>query len=192
MAVYSACVVVERFNLDSEEQNAALESLPFPAVVGSAGGLVTVDAEVPASSPADAILELRAALRGLGADVVRIDLDLVSIAEIADRLDVSRETARLWATGRRRSGFPAQFTSMGDVRLWRWCEVYEWAITQSLMPVDDLVPLSCDVVDAINGALAEVRSAPMEGWLMSQGRPAAFSPRRIEVPTRGWESVGAG
>jgi len=191
MAVYSACVVVEKFDLDSEQQNAALESLPYPAVVGSVGGLVTVDAEVPALSPADAILELRAALRGLGADVVRIDLDLVSVAEIADRLDVSRETARLWATGRRRSGFPPQFTSMGEVRLWRWCEVYEWAITQGLAPVEEVVPLSCDVVDALNGALAEVRSAPMEGWMTSRGRPATFSPRRLEVPTRDWETVGA-
>ena len=58
--------------------------------------------------------------------IKRFDLDLVSLSQIAERLDVTREAVRLWASGKRRDGFPTPFTSAGQSLLWAWSEVFDW------------------------------------------------------------------
>ena len=50
------------------------------------------------------------------------------MAEIADRLERTRESVRLLITGKRgRGGFPAPISHSRDRgRLWRWSDVAEW------------------------------------------------------------------
>jgi hypothetical protein len=61
--------------------------------------------------------------------VQRLDPDdIVTMAEIADRLDRTRESVRLLIAGKRgRGGFPAPISHGRDRgRLWRWSDVSEW------------------------------------------------------------------
>jgi hypothetical protein len=54
--------------------------------------------------------------------------DIVTMAEIADRLDRTRESVRLLIAGKRgRGGFPAPISHGRDRgRLWRWADVSAW------------------------------------------------------------------
>jgi hypothetical protein len=65
-----------------------------------------------------------------GVDVLRIDhCDLVTQAEIARRINRSRQAVHQYITGERGpSGFPPPVCHMGaaDGPLWFWCEVSEW------------------------------------------------------------------
>lgn len=170
MNTYSLTAVVEGFDLDSEEQNATLENLGYPAVVGRSGGITTVDADITAPSAVDAFQQLASDLRGLGSDLVRVELPLVNISDIAERLDVSRETARLWSSGERRSDFPSHYQNIGNSRVWSWAEVIAWAGGQGI-PVEEYPPLSVEETLAINGALAHTRNARHDGWLRATMTP---------------------
>jgi hypothetical protein len=80
--------------------------------------------------------------------------DLVTAAEIAARLQRSRESIRLIIAGQRRRGdFPAPISHARQRnRLWRWSEVARWA-----GEMDESVLAHARVVAATNAAL-ELRS----------------------------------
>jgi hypothetical protein len=64
---------------------------------------------------------------GLRAVGVACD-NMVTLAQIADRLGVSREAVRLWATGQRRQGGfppPVVMTPAGE-KIWDWQSVSGW------------------------------------------------------------------
>ncbi|HMR94329.1 MAG TPA: hypothetical protein PKE05_02225 [Microthrixaceae bacterium] len=53
--------------------------------------------------------------------------DLVNITDIADRVGVSREAVRNWASGRRRTGvFPLPLDTPGGQKVWEWAAVHAW------------------------------------------------------------------
>lgn len=192
MNTYAVSVIVEGFDMDSEYQNAGLECLSYDAIVSSTAGLTIVDADVDAASEVDAILQLISDLRSLNVTVVRLDAMLVSVSEVADRTGVSRETARLWATGQRRDGFPAPFTVVGSSLYWAWSDVVEWATSEGIA-CEGATPVSYVVVESFNGAFAQVRaSQSREGWLEPKmPAPLAHLQQRIgrSKPIHGWQSI---
>src|SRR5699024_10527013 len=95
--------VIEGFDLESSVQNAHLDALSYVTVVGETFGVMTIDASVQGSTATEAVRQLTQDLDAINVTVVRIDPDLVSTSEIARRLNVSRETVRLWSLGRRRA-----------------------------------------------------------------------------------------
>ena len=87
-----------------------------------------------------------------GIKVQRIEPDdLVTMAEIAERLGRSRESVRLLIQGARGpGGFPAPVSHLrAKSRLWRWSEVALWA-AESTSPVDSH---AAAVIAALNAAL---------------------------------------
>ncbi|MCM2392520.1 hypothetical protein [Streptomyces albipurpureus] len=60
--------------------------------------------------------------------VTRIDRDLVDAAEIARRIDRSRESVRQLVQGERRKGqpFPTPIGSPNGKKIWEWAAVNEW------------------------------------------------------------------
>lgn len=53
--------------------------------------------------------------------------DLVNITDIADRVGVTREAVRNWASGRRRTGvFPLPLDTPGGQKVWEWAAVHSW------------------------------------------------------------------
>lgn len=195
MEIYSVAAVVENFDLANEAQLAGLDCLSYPAIVGSTGGVVIVDAEVTADSPISAVTQVASDLRHIGASVIRFDGDLVTVPEVALRLDVSREAVRLWSQGKRRGGFPPAHAAAGELMLWRWSDVYTWAAAQGL-DVDTVTPIPGDVLDAYNGAFAQLRSSRADGWFSAITQPQRpimhLDHRRRDRPAPRWVSPNTG
>ncbi|RPE77801.1 hypothetical protein EDF39_0462 [Frondihabitans sp. PhB161] len=131
---------------------------------------IWLSVDLDASSEADAFQQLvthiDVAVPGVHID--RIDLDLVTVTEIATRLDISRETVRLWTTGKRRQDFPVSFGQAGDSRIWAWADVYEWVLEQGIVFPDvyALRPLGLRFTEAKNVSLAKARDAKRHGWII--------------------------
>lgn len=189
MGTYAVTVVVDGFDLDSEFHNMGLDCLSYEATASRTSGVTYIDAEIPAQSAVDAVQQLIADLKSINVVVVRIDPGLVSISEIAERFDVSRETVRLWANGQRRSGFPAPYTAVAASSLWSWSDVAAWAESEGLEH-DEASPVPFDVIEALNGALAHVRASRKDDeWLMPISPPIAHLQPRRPLVRSGWETV---
>lgn len=101
------------------------------ATVGSVDGVGYADFHRKAKSFAQAVLSALQDVESVPElRVIRVEPDdLVTMAEIAERLDRSRESVRLLVSGQRGAGdFPAPVSHLRSrSRLWRWSEVAEWA-----------------------------------------------------------------
>lgn len=106
VAHYTLNVVVEGLDLDDSTQNQFLAELSYVAAPSRIAGVDSVEIEIEAETPIDAWSQISVDLKQIQVIVKRIDLDLVNANEIALRLDVNRETVRLWGKGERRAGFP--------------------------------------------------------------------------------------
>ncbi|MGO3090622.1 MAG: hypothetical protein ACTII7_13215, partial [Galactobacter sp.] len=160
VAHYTLNVVVEGLDLDDSTQNQFLAELSYVAAPSRIAGVDSVEIEIEAETPIDAWSQISVDLKQIQVIVKRIDLDLVNANEIALRLDVNRETVRLWGKGERRAGFPPSFANTAGTLLWRWADVYAWALGDSkLSKILALTPLPADVVDSLNGSLAQVRAS---------------------------------
>jgi len=154
MAEHNFTLIIEG-EVDShldELYNAGLDDATFGAV--DAVQYADVDREAPVL--ADAI---SSAIRDVesvhGLRVVRVEPDdLVTAAEIAERLGRSRESVRLLVAGKRgRTRFPAPVSHLRSRnRLWRWSDVAAWAGT------DLALVTQARLIAAINAAL-ELRKA---------------------------------
>jgi hypothetical protein len=75
--------------------------------------------------------------------------DLLTISDIARRLDRTRESVRLLVEGKRgKGGFPEPVLGTGRWRFWRWSDVLAW--------LDDVPGSEIErarVIDAVNAAL---------------------------------------
>lgn len=100
------------------------------AVPSSMNGVVKLTAPVDASDDGTAAFHLIAQVQAVlpQSIPVRLDQDLVSIPDIAERTDRSRESVRLLVDGKRGPGqFPAPVGTVGDaIRVWPWAVVLDW------------------------------------------------------------------
>jgi predicted DNA-binding transcriptional regulator AlpA len=82
--------------------------------------------------------------------VLEVDPDeLLTMADIAQRLGRTRESVRLLVRGKRgKGGFPEPVLGTGKWRFWRWSDVLAW-----LDEVPDAVLERARVTDAVNAAL---------------------------------------
>jgi hypothetical protein len=135
------------------------------ALVGSRNGVLFAEFDREAPSSAEAIISAIRQIEsaGVGLTVVRVEPDeLVSAAEIADRVGLNRETIRLYAVGRRGPGtFPPPVTRLRSRSpLYRWTDVAPW--------------LAHHGGTAATNAIAELETATLIGMLN-----AAFDLRRL-------------
>lgn len=89
-----------------------------------------------------------------GVYVLQVDeCNLVTQAEIARRIDRSRQTISYYISGKRGpGGFPPPVCHITDESpLWRWCEVSYWLAANDMIPPGERE--EAEVVAAINGAL---------------------------------------
>jgi len=130
--VYSFSLVLQgASDLTPEIADTLYEAGCDDALVGSRDGLLFAEFDREAPSSAEAIISAirQVESAGVGLTVVRVEPDeLVSAAEIADRVKLSRETIRLYAMGRRGPGtFPAPVARLRSRSpLYRWTDVAPW------------------------------------------------------------------
>ncbi|MGH8908286.1 MAG: helix-turn-helix transcriptional regulator [Egibacteraceae bacterium] len=91
-----------------------------------------------------------------GAHVTRLDPDLVSTSDIAQRVGRSRESVRLLVEGKRGpGGFPRPVGWVGGgIRVWPWAEAHEW-FRSHLGESDEESHIDQVAAAVFNGVLAE-------------------------------------
>lgn len=124
------------------------DEIDSSAIVSSFDGIVYAVLSRGADSSASGILavafDLAHDVEKLGAIVDDIDDELVDLTEIAERVERSRETVRLWALGKRgRGDFPLPSGALpGSVKIWEWEAVNTWLLLHHPSLADDVVHLS--------------------------------------------------
>lgn len=172
---YEFTVHVAGLDIEDESKLSRLSDEQFTVVPFASDGLLMLAVETTAKSPDAALRDFKSFLNGRspGIKIMRIDLDLVSLSQIAERLAVSREAVRLWASGQRRQGFPGPFTSAGQSLLWAWSEVFGWLTPEETS--GDAHPLPLDLIERMNGSYAQERTKMLVGRRSGSVR----TPRRI-------------
>lgn len=199
MPEYSFSVRVLGLDLDDEQHIEQLLDAPFAIVPNQNGDEVELLVSIEADSDRRAWSLFNRYIQDANPniEIVRIDLDLVNVAEIGERCNVSRETARLWTTGGRREGFPHSYTIAGQSKLWSWSDVFKW-VTHNGLDISDSYkdqPLDLAFVEVCNGlhARRERNGLWWRGSLRASDSDAkiiTFAPR--SVPSRSWADLGAG
>ncbi len=165
---YEFSVQISDFDWDDESQLSKIQSDQFIIVPFFSEGLSMFAIETKSASPESALGDLESFLSEQlpQVKIIRIDLDLVSLSQISERIDVSREAVRLWARGERRESFPKPFTSAGQSLLWAWSNVFDWLSSEE---VDSFAqPLPINLVERMNGVYARNRITLELGWPLRQ------------------------
>jgi hypothetical protein len=104
------------------------------ALIGMRDGVVFADFARESDSLTNAVLSATRDIESaaIGATVLHVEPDeFVTMAEIARRFDLTRESVRKWVVGARGpGGFPPPIGNLrGKSPLWRWTDVVTWAKT---------------------------------------------------------------
>ena len=123
-------LIIEGLDLDDDTQGDALFERCDDATFGEVDGVGYGDFHQEADKLGDAILAAIGTVESIpGLRVLHVEPDtLVTAAEIAERLEWSKEYVRLLAKGERGSGFPTPVSHVRSRnRLWRWADVAAWS-----------------------------------------------------------------
>jgi hypothetical protein len=128
MPTYVFTLILDR-RPDDDELAALLDARCDDATFGVEDGLSIAEFDREAPALADAIATAVRDIESVGLRVLRaLDQDLVTLADIADRIGRSREGVRRYATGERGGGgFPPPVNPGRDGTVfYRWSEVAPW------------------------------------------------------------------
>ena len=116
-------------------------------------GLIIAEFAREAPTFSRAVVTAVEAMRQAGARVERIEPDyLVSLSEIADRCQLSKQAISLYAKGERGSGFPPPSAKvMSGHPLWDWCAVASWLHDKAL--VDWETAVAARVIKEVNASI---------------------------------------
>lgn len=149
MNAYEFAFVVEDFDIDDDDSLVVLYEYFEDVDASLSAGRTTLEFVVEADGAWDA---LRSTLRKMheffpDVHVVRIDRDLVSMADIAARCGRSAESVRLLSLGQRGPGvFPSPVGVLGGgTRVWEWAAVATWfrKNLQELTGEPELIDAEC-------------------------------------------------
>ncbi|MBK5221865.1 MAG: hypothetical protein JJE52_03115 [Acidimicrobiia bacterium] len=127
---FSFALEVEGFDVENDEHLDALYGAFEDVGASVQSGRVTIGFVVAARGASHALGETTDRLEAVvpTVRVLRVDRDLVSIPDIADRTDRTPESVRLLVGGKRGlGGFPAPCGTLGGgIRVWEWATVAGW------------------------------------------------------------------
>jgi hypothetical protein len=126
---YEFLFVVEGVSMDDGEAVTLLTDA-FDGVLSWNRGLYRLAVSGAGRDSREAAARLVSSLAGAlpGMRVVRLDLELVGISDIAQRIGHSRQNVLQWVNGERNGSrpFPAPEGCAGRSLVWRWADVNEW------------------------------------------------------------------
>lgn len=129
METYTVSVLLENVDLTDDVLDAIFTKIE-DVVPSSVDGAVKLTASIDAADDESAAFHLIDQIHSVlpQAAPVRLDQDLVSIPDIAERSGRSRESVRLLVEGKRGPGqFPISVGTVGDaIRVWPWAVVLDW------------------------------------------------------------------
>jgi hypothetical protein len=142
MAVHIFTLVLDQEPTD-DQLDALVESGCDDVAFGVEHGRPVAEFDREAPALADAIASAVRAVESVGLRALRVlDEDLLTLADIADRIGRSRESIRRYATGQRADGgFPPPVNPAREgVTFYRWCEVAPWLREHLQADVPDVDP----------------------------------------------------
>ncbi len=155
MNTYGFSVVVDHLNMEHGDQLDRIYTENFLIAAVRRDKVTTIAVEIQATTSTAAVQIFLEHLRNTAPEivVVRVEEDLVTVKEIAFRIDRDPETVRLWT---RRPDFPAHHAVLhGGKAIWTWASIHEWitAYKPAEFDPDDVLPLSACVAVRANAAL---------------------------------------
>ncbi|WP_344326809.1 hypothetical protein [Streptomyces macrosporus] len=128
---YEFLFVVEGVSAEDDDA-AGIVFEEFDGLLATARGRRLLTVSESGDNPVDAahrlVARLRAALPAMR--LVRLDPELVGVADIAERTGRSRQNVAQWVNGERQAGterpFPEPEGTVGRSLVWRWAEVNRW------------------------------------------------------------------
>ncbi len=122
--------------------------------------LTTANALWDGNSAETAALDLAKILYSHGANASHVVPDLITMADIADRTNVSKSAVTKWVNESHAHAFPIPFGQTGHSMLWLWQPVKEWVRANSTERthakiIDDWQSLNRDEIRRIDTMLAE-------------------------------------
>ena len=124
-----------------DEQTSQLEALLYKAgcddaLINFRNGAVYLDFDREATNLENAVISAIQSVENISKDITVVSVapdDFVSESEIANRLNIKRQTISLWVRGQRRKQipFPKPVLKLSEKSpLWRWSEVAQWLCDQ--------------------------------------------------------------
>ena len=158
MKTFEFTVIASGFDVDGNYEDALFEAGCDDATISIQKGLLIAEFDREAVTFSRAVASAVRAVHGAGLQVERIEPDhLVSLAEIADRSNLSRQAISLYARGERAAGFPAPTAKVTSKHpLWDWHEVADWLFQKSYIGRDAVVQARVVKEANIHIASAEV------------------------------------
>lgn len=159
MKTYQFTLVLKNVN----ENTAELEDSLFEvgcddALIHFRNGVVYLEFDREAASLEDAVISAIKNVQSssIDAEVASIGPDnLVTLSEIAKRLNVSKQSVSLWIKGKRREAFPYPIMRVAEKSpLWKWNEVAHWLYENKIIEDKELIEDALFFAN-INAALEE-------------------------------------
>ena len=176
---YDFALVLQGFDLSDDVMNrlfdAKCDDATFSVRYGRVFAEFSREAESYSAALLGAIRDVRAA--GVGAVVLRVNTcDLVTAAEIARRIDRSRELISQYISGDRGpGGFPPPECFLADDKpLWTWCAVSHWLAENQLIRPEEYG--EAQFVSVVNDWLSSQRSRQENPELVSNIEAALSEP----------------
>lgn len=128
--VHLTASVSTGFDEDSFDRMSALFGDRFEGMLGRRGDQLLLTVYItpnPNDAERDVLDLIHRVETTLDVAVVELDLDLVSVSDIAERTGRSRQSIRLLADGSRGpGGFPVPLGTPGGSKVWDWDSVNSW------------------------------------------------------------------
>lgn len=149
--------------------------------------MVRIRFDWPASTQTGAIAAAVRAVESCELRVLRVDNeDLVTTADVAHRVGMSRETARLWAVGQMGpGGFPPPVNPRRETTFYAWSEVLPWLRERKDMDLPEEEPALVAANLAIRLRALLPRLARPELILDLLRRPGTKAPGQSASPYPG-------
>jgi hypothetical protein len=156
-STYSFILVLDGVNEDTPDLGDKLYGSGCnDALINFRGGVVFLDFDREACSLKKAILSAITDIEnvGIGAKVTHIEGDYVTLTEISEKIDLSKQAISLFIKGQRGGGgFPVPFCRIDSASpIWKWADVACWLFEQGKIS-DAQIVKDAHVISELNMSL---------------------------------------
>ena len=124
-------------------------------------------------------------LQTLGLRVQRAVPDLLTRADIADRLGVTRQAVQNWIKGARQEDFPRALNPVNG-GVWLWHDVRGWALANGRLADHGVESPTVDQIDTLNAWIVGCRNASWRGRTVSRRQTVRNEIPVVTVTTNAW------
>lgn len=148
MTTKVSLMVVGRDLFDESVDDTLLEIFDYAILVTQRGRnqvfSIFVDDEIVVKEAVDAARKIEQHV--VGAKVVGVERDPVTVSDIAQRVNVSREAVRKWSNTQ---GFPVAdgYLDSASMEFWSWTKISDWLWESRSIDMEDKLPTMTQLAD---------------------------------------------